>query len=150
MLLFVGSGRLENELRLRAAGLPNVRFAPFQNQSRMPRTYAAADLFVLPSYGPYETWGLAVNEAMSMAKPVVVSSHVGCGEDLVKPFWNGLTFEAGDRSALTAALADALSDRNRLRQWGTAGRATLQNFTYAETTEGLLDALSFVTGICAC
>jgi glycosyltransferase involved in cell wall biosynthesis len=39
-LLFVGSGHLEQELRAEANGNPKVFFAPFQNQSLMPRTYA--------------------------------------------------------------------------------------------------------------
>src|SRR5437764_6735077 len=82
-LLFVGSGTLETELRSRAATTANVFFAPFQNQTEMPRTYAASDLFVLPSLGPEESWGLAVNEALCLSRPVIVSDHVGCGPDLV-------------------------------------------------------------------
>jgi len=38
-LLFVGSGPLETLLRERAKGIKHVYFAPFQNQSEMPRTY---------------------------------------------------------------------------------------------------------------
>src|SRR5205814_6186279 len=39
-LLFVGAGALETDLRANAAENSNIRFAPFQNQSLMPRTYA--------------------------------------------------------------------------------------------------------------
>ena len=46
ILLFVGSGPLEIELKRAATGHPRIRFAPFQNQSLMPRTYLAADLVV--------------------------------------------------------------------------------------------------------
>ena len=66
-LLFVGAGPLENQLKTEAELQLDVYFAPFQNQSYMPRTYAAGDIFVLPSYGSGETWGLAVNEAMCWA-----------------------------------------------------------------------------------
>ena len=54
-LLFVGSGPLEAELRDRTTGDARVFFAPFQNQSAMPRTYAVGDLFVQGStrYGNY-------------------------------------------------------------------------------------------------
>ena len=68
-LLFVGAGEQENELRQAAAGQSRVFFAPFQNQSEMPRTYAACDLFVLPSFGAKETWGLAINEALCWKSP---------------------------------------------------------------------------------
>jgi glycosyltransferase involved in cell wall biosynthesis len=146
ILLFVGSGPLEQELRSRAASMGNVRFAPFQNQTLMPRTYAAANLFVLPSFGPSETWGLAVNEAMSMAVPVVVSSHVGCAEDLVAAQQTGLVFEAGDRAALTQSLSEALSDRTRLRDWGAAGRKAIQAWNYERATAGLFEALNGLNG----
>lgn len=141
-LLFVGAGHLEGELRARAAHVSHVRFATFQNQSEMPRTYAAADLFVLPSYGGGETWGLAVNEALCLARPVVVSDHVGCAEDLVEPGRNGLVFPAGNVDALTNALREALSDRERLVRWGEEGREIVARFSYAQASRGLFEALT--------
>ena len=143
-LLFVGNGAQEAQLRERAAVAPNVRFAPFQNQSAMPRTYAAGDLFALPSYGPEESWGLAVNEALCLARPVVVSSHVGCAADLVHGGRNGLVFEAGNVDALTTALHEALSDRDRLKEWGKAGRKIVENCDYTHATAGLLEAFEAV------
>lgn len=143
-LLFVGNGHLEGKLRRAASDMPHVYFAPFQNQSAMPRTYSAADLFVLPSFGPEESWGLSVNEALCLAKPVLVSSHVGCSPDLVRNGQNGLIFAAGDVSALTAALADSLRNRNRLRSWGDAGRRIVDDYDYSHATEGLIHALDFL------
>src|SRR5208283_4321544 len=60
----IGSGELEQELRKFCSAhlLDNVVFTGFVNQSELPRLYAAADIFVLPS--EQEPWGLAVNEAM--------------------------------------------------------------------------------------
>ena len=136
-LLLVGDGEMESALRAQAAGHPRIHFAPFQNQTAMPRTYAAADLFVLPSFGSGETWGLAVNEAMCLGKPIIVSSHVGCAADLVQPGGNGLVFPAGDVSALTAALRDALSDSTRLAAWGDRSREIISGYTYAHALAGL-------------
>lgn len=146
VLMFVGAGPLEAELRRRAAALApgRVVIEGFQNQSAMPRTYALADLLVLPSYGPGETWGLCVNEAMNLARPVLVSSHVGCGPDLVIPGQTGWIFPAGDVSALRAALAEALLDPARLKAMGQAARAHIDHFSYAEATAGLLQALAAV------
>jgi glycosyltransferase involved in cell wall biosynthesis len=141
-LLFVGAGEMENELRSRASKCSNIRFAPFQNQSLMPRTYLAADIFVLPSYGPHETWGLAINEAMCMGCPVIVSTHVGCAKDLVRPYRNGLVFPAGDVTALSSSLKEALADRDRLRKWGEESRRIISHYSYHHTTEGLKEALA--------
>lgn len=143
-LLLVGSGGQEAGLRRDAAGFPNIVFAPFQNQTQMPRTYAAADVFVLPSCGRGETWGLAVNEAMCLGRPVIVSDHVGCAQDLVQPQRNGLVFPAGDVAALTAALREAMADPARLRVWGAQSREIIQGYDYAHATRGLLAALEFL------
>jgi glycosyltransferase involved in cell wall biosynthesis len=146
VLVFVGAGPLEAELKRRAAslGLGQVMFQGFQNQRAMPRTYALADLVVLPSYGPGETWGLCINEAMNLAKPVIVSSHVGCGPDLVIPSETGWMFPAGDVSALTACLAEALHDPQRLKAMGQNARSRIDRFSYAQATAGLLKALEYV------
>lgn len=143
-LLFVGSGPLDRELRAGAAGHRRVYVAPFQNQSLMPRVYAAADLLVLPSYGPSETWGLAVNEAMCMGRPAIVSDHVGCARDLVISGETGLVFRAGDIGALRDALQTALQDDARLKRWGEAARRRVEVFSYDKATAGLLSALEFV------
>ena len=143
-LVFVGAGRLEESMRSRAAGTPHVYFAPFQNQSQMPRTYAAADLVVLPSYGSGETWGLAINEALCVGRPVIVSDHVGCAKDLVTPGRNGLVFPAGNIAALSAALREALSDRERLAHWGEAGREIVHAYDYSNASRGLFTALKFL------
>jgi glycosyltransferase involved in cell wall biosynthesis len=148
-LLLVGAGPLESNLRNRAGKHPHIRFAPFQNQSAMPRVYAAADLVVLPSAGPGETWGLVINEACCVGRAVLVSDHTGCHPDLVQKGKNGLIFRAGDVGALGAALTEALSDNTRLREWGAASREIIQSFTYSAATEGLQQALNFILPECA-
>jgi glycosyltransferase involved in cell wall biosynthesis len=144
-LLFVGAGSLERSLRDASTGVPNVYFAGFQNQSLMPRTYAAGDLLVLPSLGGGETWGLCVNEAMCMGKPALVSSHVGCGADLVHPGETGWVFPAGRVDSLTGALREACSDRQRLQQIGQSARRHVQKYDYQEATRGLEAALDWLS-----
>ncbi|MDJ0795463.1 MAG: glycosyltransferase family 4 protein [Calothrix sp. MO_167.B12] len=143
-LLFVGGGSLQQELKALAAGYSNIYFAPFQNQTLMPRTYAAADLVVLPSYGAGETWGLAINEAMCMARPVIVSTHVGCAHDLIHPHQNGLIFPAGDVSSLTRSLQSAFADRKRLQNWGEKSRSIISQYSYTQATQGLMQALNYI------
>ncbi len=141
-LLIAGSGHLEADLRQQASGHPHVHFAPFQNQTYMPRTYAAADVVVLPSSSSSETWGLTINEAMCMSRPVIVSSHVGCAQDLVQNGRNGLVFAAGDVAALADCLREAFSDRPRLRSWGEESRKMVEKYSYTQMSDGLMDALT--------
>jgi glycosyltransferase involved in cell wall biosynthesis len=150
-LVFVGDGPEKEGLELaygrseRAPGAPAVHFLPFANQSEMPSRYLLADIFVLPSRGEYETWGLAVNEAMHMGVPCLVSDRVGCQGDLVTQGETGWVFEAGDPGALASALSGALGDvglaarRDAFRQ---AVVRRISRFTYAQTTAGLLEALA--------
>ncbi|WP_017296658.1 glycosyltransferase family 4 protein [Nodosilinea nodulosa] len=143
-LLFVGSGELEAAVKEQAQASENchIYFAPFQNQSQMPRTYAAGDVLVLPSAGPGETWGLAINEAMCLGRAAIASDQVGCAADLVKPE-TGLVFSAGDIDALTGCLRRAFDqDGSPLRQWGQAAQAHICRYSYDYATEGLVDALS--------
>ncbi|MGB7564419.1 MAG: glycosyltransferase family 4 protein, partial [Prochlorococcaceae cyanobacterium] len=146
VLVLLGAGALEAQLRARAAQLApgRVCFVGFQNQSAMPRAYALGDLLVLPSLGNGETWGLAVNEAMNLARPVLVSSHVGGAADLVLPGRTGWIVPAGDQAALRRALSEALSDPARLRDLGRAAQAHVAAFSYKAATAGLLKALEAV------
>jgi glycosyltransferase involved in cell wall biosynthesis len=143
-LLFVGAGTLEPELKAAADRHANIYIAPFQNQTMMPRTYAIADLVILPSYGAGETWGLAINEAMCMACPAIISSHVGCAQDLIEPGVNGLIFPAGDITALANCLQQAFVDRSQLSRWGIASHQKIRQYSYIQTSQGLVNALKYL------
>ncbi|QYM80477.1 glycosyltransferase family 4 protein [Horticoccus luteus] len=146
VLLFVGDGELREPLRRAAAANgARVRFLPFANQSEMPVRYLLADVFALPSRGHYETWGLAVNEAMHMGVPCLVSDRVGCQRDLVTDGETGWVFPAHDPAALESSLARALAavagDTTQLRA-RIADRVS--HYTYRQATEGLLSAMAHV------
>lgn len=140
-LIFVGSGPLEPGLKAIAARHPDIQVLPFENQSRMPAVYRAADLFVLPSYGPAETWGLAVQEALSCGTPALVSTHVGCHPDLIRE--NGAVFEAGSIDALATALRQAFSP-GQIEAWRSRIGAGLEPYSYTQATSGLRQALDYV------
>lgn len=107
-LLIVGNGMLEARLLQLAEGDARIRVTGFRNQSDMPVLYRTANWFILPSKGPGETWGLAVNEAMASGIPVITSSRCGCTPDLVQEGVNGFTFPAADGAALTRVLEKAV------------------------------------------
>lgn len=145
-LLFAGSGELEARLKSVApsggATAKRIVFLPFQNQSRMPEVYRTGDVLVLPSRGRYETWGLAVNEAACCGLPAIVSSHVGCGPDLIRHGQTGWVFPAGDLTALAAALQEAVAARGRLRRMGECLRDLIvERYSYSAATSALMAAL---------
>jgi glycosyltransferase involved in cell wall biosynthesis len=152
-LLFVGDGPEKPALLARAAAAREdvaLQFLPFANQSEMPARYLLADLLVLPSHGPYETWGLAVNEAMHLGAPCLVSDEVGCARDLVTDGETGWVFRAGDPVQLCEKLAAALDALEKNAAFIRAAVASrIAGYTYAQTSAGLLAALEAAAGSAA-
>jgi len=139
-LVVVGSGHMEEELIERAGGHPRVHFLGFQNQSRMPVVYRLGDLFVLPSRGPGETWGLGVNEAMACGRPVVVTSKVGCAPDLVDER-NGAIVPPDDSEALRRTLSTLLSDQEQLRKMGRCSAERIRKWSIEKAASRTVAAI---------
>jgi glycosyltransferase involved in cell wall biosynthesis len=113
-LLIVGDGPERHRLEeLAAAVYPEAEFAGTRQGNELEPFYAAADLFVLPGTG-----GLAVQQAMAHALPVVVAQGDGTQDDLVRP-GNGWQVIPGSLDSLVGVLRDALGDIPRLRSMGS-------------------------------
>jgi glycosyltransferase involved in cell wall biosynthesis len=141
-LVFVGNGELEAELKQRAAMIGNTHFMPFQNQSVMPAVYRLGDVFVLPSQGPEETWGLALNEAMASGRAVIASTKVGGACDLIGTREVGWIFESGDRQALEHVLRQAVNGgRCALHAMGAAAQAASVRWSTEESARRIGDAV---------
>ncbi|TKC08173.1 glycosyltransferase family 4 protein [Pedobacter polaris] len=132
-LLFVGNGILEEILKSKVINqkLTHIHFMDFQNQTAMPAVYQACDLFCLPSKGPGETWGLAVNEAMAAGKAVLTSDKVGCYLDLVNED-NGSTFKNQDLSDLTQKLIALTKDKATLKTKGINAFNHIQDWSFEQ------------------
>jgi len=139
-LAVVGSGPMEDELMARAEGHPRIHFLGFQNQSQMPVVYRLGDVFVLPSRGPGETWGLAINEAMACGRPVVVTERVGCAPDLVDGT-NGRVVPPEDTGALKEALNELLRDQERLQAMGNSSAERIQDWSIEIAADRTVNAV---------
>jgi len=139
-LLFIGNGENETELKLLAKESTKtsfIHFIDFQNQSMMPIWYQLADVFCLPSKGPGETWGLAINEAMASGKAIIVSDKVGCGKDLVKNKLNGWIFESGNQQALREIIQN-IPLKVTLAEMGKRSRSIIVKWGMADTANCIL------------
>jgi glycosyltransferase involved in cell wall biosynthesis len=141
-LVFVGDGEMEGRLRTRAAGAANVHFLPFQNQASMPAVYRLGDAYVLPSCGPGETWGLAMNEAMASGRCVIASSLVGGARDLVESGATGWIFEARAVRELRETLRTAISvGRDGLHRMGERAQALIDHWSTEASAQGIAAAV---------
>jgi len=129
-ILFVGSGVLLPQLQAAAEKDQRILLMDFQNQQGMPVIYRIADLFILPSAGPGETWGLALNEAMASGRAIVASNKVGGTADLIDPAINGLVIDPTNDKDFITFIKLALDDKTRLKEMGRQSRKKIQSFTY--------------------
>ena len=113
----------------------SISFLPFQNQSIMPLVYRLGDVFVLPSKGPGETWGLAINEAMACGRPVIASDKCGAAADMIKDNENGFVFKAGDENDLYNCMEKMVNAD--LASMGARAQETIQHFSYASFVNAL-------------
>jgi glycosyltransferase involved in cell wall biosynthesis len=143
VLVFAGDGEMKSLMEKRIADLgiaSSVRFLGFRNQSQMPATYALGDLFVIPS--SIEPWGLAVNEAMNLGRPIIASDMVSSARDLVHHGENGWVYPSGSVDRLAACLQEAVSlGREGLRVKGQRSLEIISRWGIPETVSGILDAL---------
>lgn len=141
-LILVGDGMLKDKLQLERSNCSDptaITILNFQNQSIMPIVYRLADVFILPSKGPGETWGLAVNEAMACGKAVIVSDKCGCAQDLVNQGRNGFVFPSGNISLLEEAMNKTMQNDN-YKEMGKESLKMIDHFSY----RSFLDALQSI------
>jgi glycosyltransferase involved in cell wall biosynthesis len=129
-LIIVGSGFLEEKMKADFTCFNNIHFLGFCNQNEMPTLYAACSVLVLPSKGPGETWGLAINEAMAAGKAVIVSDACGAASDLVQESNNGFVFEKDNIEDLNKKITFFIHNKDVIKKMGDKSLQIIKNYTY--------------------
>jgi phosphatidyl-myo-inositol dimannoside synthase len=115
-----------------------VRFVGYVPREQIAAHYAAAHVFVLPSYN--EGMSVATLEAMAAGLTVIITRTGGTAE-LVEEGVNGLTFEWADVNALTAHLKRFARDRALARAMGAASRQRAAMFSWDTAAQTYLELL---------
>ena len=132
--------------RVDGAGLSDrIEFVGECDRAMLDRLYAAASLFVLPSY--FEGYGMVLTEALARGLPIV-STTGGAIPDVV-PTDVGLLVPPGDDEALSESIGSLIGDgpaaTARARFLAAAGRyrSTIRSWdTAVETMENALVGLT--------
>jgi glycosyltransferase involved in cell wall biosynthesis len=135
--------------RLLASGMHGrIRFSGPQAEAELARSYAAADVLVLPTR--METYGMVVAEALARGLPIVAADVGGVPEALGRGVWGtrpGLLVPPGDPAALRDALRAWLEDaglRRRLRTAARERRGSLRD--WSATTSAVAEVLQGAAG----
>jgi glycosyltransferase involved in cell wall biosynthesis len=141
VLIYIGDGKEKVilEAYVQKKGIKNVYFLGFKNQSELPKYYSIADIFVLPSLS--ETWGLAINEAMCFALPIITTDAVAASVDLVRHGENGFIYSFGDVDSLTLYLVELIPNPEKRQNMGKISLEIISNWSYDACVEGILKAL---------
>jgi len=121
--MIVGSGPEEENLKkfCNENNLKNVSFEGFCQQEELPKYYALADIFILPSFE--EVWGLVVNEALASGLYVLCSKYAGAAYDLINNE-NGVIFNPNNIDEIAKSIKNARnqielirSKREKISNW---------------------------------
>lgn len=116
MFVVVGDGTFMPEIRKQCADRKDVIFTG-QIVEGVGPYFDAADCFILPGTG-----GLAINEAMAHALPIVSGYADGSADDLVQNGKNGYRLHDVTPEEIARRVADVIDDPEKRDAFGAASR----------------------------
>ena len=133
----------EGPIRASLEGLPvppNVNVSWLGNvvYEDLPKVYAAAEIFVLPTLA--DTWGVVVNEAMACGLPVLGSVYSQAVAEMVRDGTNGWVFRPDNAPEMYDAIDRCLTTPfEKLSNMRECARKTAARLTPDYVT-GLIEA----------
>jgi glycosyltransferase involved in cell wall biosynthesis len=123
--LIVGDGNARDDLiaAIKRKGIDKDFILTGLRQD-VPVLMKVMDVFVFPSHAEYESFGIAVIEAMSAGIPVI-ASDIGPMREIINDGENGILIPKKDPVALRSAIERLMKDRDLMRRLGEEGRRTV-------------------------
>lgn len=134
VFLVSGNGPLLEDYRARAFSLGlerHIRFIGFYEPVR--DLLAVSQAFLLPSF--LELHSISLLEAMSMQVPVIISKDVGCHNDFVQDWRNGVLLDPFSDAGWAEAVVKLINEKDVREGLGRAAfRTCVENFDITNTT----------------
>jgi glycosyltransferase involved in cell wall biosynthesis len=140
-LILDGGGPKEDLVKLseRLGVRDRVLFLHTNDDEELAEVYAACDVFLFPEK---ITWGLALIEAMSASKPVIVSNKCG-GSEIIQSNVNGIIFDQAKPEEITKHVEMLINDPGMRKRIGEQAyqyvKSHLSWEKYARTMETIFE-----------
>lgn len=128
-------------------GLKQCTFIGPVPHDKVQHYYQLSDVFVLPTRFLYEdnvvneSWGLTLNEAMSLGTPVVATTAVGAAYDLIQHGTSGYMVKERNTAELQKAIEKTLTNKTKM---GTAARKSFETWNdYDKMLDGFKKAIDY-------
>lgn len=108
-------------------GVPGVVDARFTQPDDLPGVFSRHGAFVLPSR--FEPWGVVLAEAAAAGLPIICTNVCGAGQDLVRPYFNGVVVAPQDVPSLARAMRWVHEHESELQRMGGRGQAMAEAFS---------------------
>ncbi len=151
-LIIAGDGEEGNSLKEAADrhGLNDVHFTGALPPEEVAACYFVSDFLVHPARFleeetvNCEAWGLVVNEAMSAGLPVIATSAVGAGYDLIEHRDNGFVIMPDDVETLKNSMKTLCMNKELRRQMGAKSRRkVISQANFDQMAENFSQAVDF-------
>lgn len=130
------------ELRKKMGLINKVKFIGFKDKEELKEYYMAADLFCLQTRG--DVWGLVINEAMSMALPVITTNQCVAGLELVKRNRNGFIVDPEDYQELSKDIKIILRNNEKKASMALESLKIISNYSITEMVLSHIKAFNSV------
>jgi glycosyltransferase involved in cell wall biosynthesis len=137
-LALVGDGPSRAVLLAQAEKDPRILFPGYLDGADKTSWYAAADLFVLPTY--HDPWGLVVNEAMAFGLPIIATDAAASAHDLIDGT-NGFMIPSGQPAVLAEKIDQLLHSPQMCSEMGQRSKAIIQHYTVDTASRRFIKAI---------
>lgn len=139
-LIIVGNGRDKTKLQKLAKKLnineERLLFYPAVKSTDISSIINCADIFVLPSRN--DGWGVVLNEAASLKKPLIASDMVGAAWHLIENYKNGYRFQSGNYKDLKCQLEKYTSEKKSIDEHGLYSNYLFDKYSSESMAKNLI------------
>jgi glycosyltransferase involved in cell wall biosynthesis len=149
-LIIAGDGPYKNALKnlCKILKVTNVHFLGYVKEEEKATIHSLAQVLIVPSIRTpmtAEIWGIVLNEAMSLGKPVIATDAVGAAYDLIEEGVNGFIVKERDVPSLYRAISKIISNEEQSVRMGLSSKEMITaKFSMKNMVYGFGQAIAYV------